>query len=272
MAPAAQLAELARRRRCPTLPSRLPDMRLLSFFASTLVGLLLALPSLAQDIDQVKAGLRKKFPEAPVDSVRKVPYGNLYEVLSGGEIFYTDDKTSFLLLGALIDTRTKENVTDLRMRLVNAIKFEDLPLEHAIKIVRGNGSRKVAIFEDPNCGYCKRFERDLLGVSDITVYVFLYPILSPDSVEKTKAVWCAPDRGKAWIDLMVNQTNPATGSKCETTAIDKTLAFGREKRIQGTPTIIFENGERVPGAISMAQFERKLDPKSAPAPSAAAKK
>ena len=241
-------------------------MRLLSLAATALLALFMALPAFAQETEQIKSALRKKFPEAPVDSVRKVPYGNLYEVIANGELFYTDDKTSFLLLGALIDTKTKENVTDLRMRQVNAIKFEDLPLEQAIKIVRGNGSRKVAIFEDPNCGYCKRFERDLLGISDITVYVFLYPILSPDSVEKTKAVWCAPDRAKAWIDLMVNQTNPPAGAKCDT-PVEKTLAFGREKRIQGTPTIIFENGERVPGAISMAQFEKKLDPK-APPPSA----
>jgi thiol:disulfide interchange protein DsbC len=244
-------------------------MRLLSLAATALLALFMALPAIAQDTEQIKSALRKKFPEAPVDSVRKVPYGNLYEVLANGELFYTDDKTSFLLLGALIDTKTKENVTDLRMRQVNAIKFEDLPLEQAIKIVRGNGSRKVAIFEDPNCGYCKRFERDLLGISDITVYVFLYPILSPDSVEKTKAVWCAPDRAKAWIDLMVNQANPPAATKCET-PVEKTLAFGREKRIQGTPTIIFENGERVPGAIPIAQFEKKLDPK-APSPSAAKK-
>jgi thiol:disulfide interchange protein DsbC len=231
-------------------------------FAKAAVAALLAafvgVPAFAQDAEQVKAALRKKFPEAPVDSVRKVPYGNLYEVTAGSELFYTDDKTSFILIGSLVDTKSKENVTELRTRQLNAVKFENLPLDSAVKIVRGNGSRKVAIFADPNCGYCKRFERDLLGVSDITVYVFLYPILSPDSVEKSKAVWCSADKGQAWLDLMVKNTAPTSGTKCDTGAIDKSLAFGREKRIQGTPTIIFEDGDRVPGAMPIAQFEKKL--------------
>lgn len=226
--------------------------------AAGLFAALIGSSALAQDAEQVKSALRKKFPEAPVDAVRKVPYGNLYEVTAGGEIFYTDDKTSFILVGTLVDTKSKENVTEQRLRQVNAVKFENLPLDAAIKIVRGNGSRRVAIFEDPNCGYCKRFERDLQGISDITVYVFLYPILSPDSLEKSKAIWCSPDRGQAWLDYMVRNTNPTGGTKCDTAAIDKALAFGREKRIQGTPTIFFEDGDRVPGAMPIAQFEKKL--------------
>jgi thiol:disulfide interchange protein DsbC len=226
---------------------------LAALFAAFLV------PAFAQDAEQIKAALKKKFPDAPVDTVRKVPYGNLYEVTSGSEVFYTDDKTSFLLIGNLIDTKTRDNLTELRQRQLNAVKFDTLPLDSAIKIVRGNGLRKVAIFEDPNCGYCKRFERDLQGISDITVYVFLFPILAPDSVEKSKAIWCAPDKGQAWIDFMVKGTNPpAAGPKCDTAAIDKALAFGREKRITGTPTILFEDGERIPGAVPIAQFEKKL--------------
>ena len=233
-------------------------MRLPRFFATAALAVLFATFAQAQDIEQIKAALNKKFPEAPVDTVRKVPYGNLYEVASGGEIFYTDDKTSFLFLGSIVDTKTKENVTELRTRQLNAVKFENLPLESAIKIKRGNGSRRVAIFEDPNCGYCKRFERDLLGISDITVYVFLYPILSPDSIEKSKAVWCSPDRGQAWLDMMTKNTAPAADTKCDTAVIDKVLAFGRGKRVSGTPTIIFEDGDRVPGAMPIAQFEKKL--------------
>ncbi len=207
--------------------------------------------------ESIKAELKKKVPEAPVESVRKVPYGNLYEVVAGGEIFYTDENATFVSLGPIIDLRTKENVTETRMRQVNAVKFEALPFDAAIKIVRGNGSRKIAAFEDPNCGYCKRFERDLQGVNDITVYVFLYPILAADSMDKSKAIWCAPDRAKAWIDTMVHEKLPATPGSCQT-PIDKNLAFGRDKRIQGTPTIIFENGERVPGAITTAELEKKL--------------
>lgn len=205
----------------------------------------------------LKAELKKQLPDASVDTVRKVPYGNLYEVVANGEIFYTDEKASFVLLGPIVDLKTRENITDARLRQVNAVKFDALNFNNAIKIVRGNGSRKLAIFEDPNCGYCKRFERDLLGVTDVTVYVFLYPILSPDSVEKARAVWCAPDRGKAWLDMMTRDgAMPASGN-C-TAPLEENLAFGREKKIQGTPTIIFENGERVPGAMPAAEIEKRL--------------
>jgi thiol:disulfide interchange protein DsbC len=232
-------------------------MRIAAFFASTAVAALLGAPVHAQTPDQIKAELKKKVPEAPVESVRKIPYGNLYEAVTNGEIFYTDDKASYIVMGPLIDLKTKENITEARLREVNAVKFDALNFNNAIKIVRGNGSRKIAIFEDPNCGYCKRFERDLLGINDVTVYVFLYPILSPDSVEKSKAIWCSADRGKAWLDTMTKETTPAGDAKC-TTPLDANLAFGREKRIQGTPTIIFENGDRVPGAMPIADFEKKL--------------
>ena|SRR5688572_6254046 len=233
-------------------------MKTLRILLAAALVTLAATPGLAQDAEQIKAQLKKKFPDAPVDTVRKIPYGNLYEATSGNEIFYTDDKTTFLLVGTLVDTKTKENVTEQRMRQLTAVKFDTLPLDSAVKIVRGNGSRKVAIFADPNCGYCKKFERDLLAVSDITVYVFLYPILSPDSVEKSKAVWCSADRATAWLDLMTKNTPPTAGTKCDTSAIEKALAFGRSKRVQGTPTIFFEDGERVPGAMPVAQFEKKL--------------
>jgi thiol:disulfide interchange protein DsbC len=233
-------------------------MRLFSHLAGAILAAVVAIPALAQDADSVKAALRKRFPDAPVDTVRKTAYGNLYEVVGGSEIFYTDDKVTYLLVGTLVDAKTKENITEARLRQVNAIKFSDLPIDQAIKIVRGNGSRKIAIFEDPNCGYCKRFERDLQGISDITVYVFLFPILSPDSMEKSKAIWCSADPAKAWLDHMTKNAAVTGEGKCNTAAIDKALAFGREKRVQGTPTIFFEDGERVPGAMSIAQFEKKI--------------
>ena len=233
-------------------------MKIRSTLAAALCALGLAFTAHAQAPDQVKAELKKRFPEAPIENVRKTPYGNIYEVIGGGEVFYTDDKATFLIVGgSLIDARTRENVTEARQRQLTAVKWDALPLDKAIKIVRGNGSRKLALFEDPNCGYCKRFERDLQGVSDITVYVFLYPILSPDSTEKSKAVWCSADRGKAWMDLMLKDTAPSGDTKCET-PIDNLLAFGREKRIQGTPTLFFEDGERVPGAMTPQQFEKRL--------------
>jgi thiol:disulfide interchange protein DsbC len=233
-------------------------MKPISLIAATILAAAASLPVFSQDADAVKAALRKKFPDAPIDAVRKIPYGNLYEVVGNGEIFYTDDKTTYLLVGTLVDVKTKENVTEVRQRTLNAVKFDTLPFDQAIKIVRGNGARKVAILEDPNCGYCKRFERDLQGISDITVYVFLYPILSPDSIEKSKAIWCSADPGKVWLDHMTKNASIAGEGKCNTAAIDKSLAFGKEKRVSGTPTIFFEDGERVPGAMPIAQFEKKI--------------
>ena len=233
-------------------------MKILSTLAAAALSLLLAVPALAQDAERIKAELKKRLPEAShVESIRKVPYGGLYEVTMGGEVFYTDEKASFIVIGSLVDLKTRENVTELRQRQLNRVNFADLPLDSAIKIVRGNGSRKVAIFEDPNCGYCKRFERDLAGVNDITVYVFLYPILAESSVAKSKAIWCAPDRGKAWLDTMVRDA-PVSGDGTCTTPVDKNLAFGQAKRINGTPTIFFEDGERVPGVMAMADFEKRL--------------
>jgi thiol:disulfide interchange protein DsbC len=241
-------------------------MRILSSLAASCLALLMALPAFSQDLDRVKADLRKKFPDAQIETARKSGYGGLIEITGGGEVFYTDEKTSFLLLGSLIDTKTRENVTEARQRKLSAIKFDSLPFESAIKIVRGNGSRKVAIFEDPNCGYCKRFERDVAGLTDITMYVFLYPILSPDSAEKSKAIWCSADRSKAWLDYMLKDATPTGNASCET-PLEKNLAFGREKRIGGTPTIFFEDGERVPGVMPIAAFEKRLaDAKAAGKP------
>jgi len=246
-------------------------MKLPTLIVTTLLALGLASSALAQTPEQVRAELKKRFPDAPIDSVRKTAYPALYEVIGGGDVFYTDDKASFLIVGGnLIDTKTRENVTEARQRQLTAVKFESLPLDSAFKIVRGNGSRRIAMFADPNCGYCKRFERDLLTVSDITVYMFLYPILSPDSTEKSKSVWCSADRGKAWIDLMTKDTTPVASPTCDT-PIDKILAFGREKRIQGTPTIFFEDGERIPGAMTKDQLEKRLADAKLAAARAAAK-
>jgi len=207
--------------------------------------------------DQIKAEFKKSVPEATVDSVRKMPNSGLYEVVIGGDIIYTDEKASFIVMGPMIDLKTKENLTDARLRQVNAISFEQLDTRNAIKIVRGNGSRKLAIFEDPNCGYCKRFERDLLAVNDVTVYVFLYPILSQNSVDQSKQIWCSKDPGKMWLDHMTKDLAPSGDASCAT-PLDQNLAFGRAKRINGTPTLVFENGERVPGVMPIAEVEKKL--------------
>jgi len=232
-------------------------MRTRTALLATLLATAL-LPALAGPVeDQIKAEFKKSVPEAPVDTVRKMPNSNLYEVVVGGDIVYTDEKASFIVMGPMIDLKTKENLTDARLRQVNAISFEQLDTKNAIKIVRGNGSRKLAIFEDPNCGYCKRFERDLLAVNDVTVYVFLYPILSQNSVDQSKQIWCSKDPGKMWLDHMTKDLAPAGDGSCAT-PLDQNLAFGHAKRINGTPTLVFENGERVPGVMPIAEVEKKL--------------
>ena len=197
---------------------------------------------------------------AKVESVNKSGYLGLYEVYADGAIFYTDDKVSAIMVGGqMIDAKTMKNVTDERMKKLTAIRFGDLPLDRAIKQVRGDGKRVLATFEDPNCGYCKRLAREMLKLDNVTVYVFLYPILSEDSVRKSKQIWCSPDRAKAWSEWMVDGKVPAGREDCDTTAITKNQEFGRKLNISGTPTMFFGDGERVPGAIPLARIEQKLN-------------
>jgi len=195
-----------------------------------------------------------------VESVTKAGYLGLYEVYADGTIFYTDDKASAVIVGGnLIDAKTMQNVTNERMKKLTAIKFGDLPLERAIKQVRGDGKRVLASFEDPNCGYCKRLAKDVQKLDNVTIYTFLYPILSEDSLRKSKQIWCAPDRAKAWNDWMVDGKAPPAKEDCDTSAVSKNQEFGRKLNISGTPTLFFVDGERIPGAVPVARIEQKLN-------------
>lgn len=209
-----------------------------------------------------EAEIRKAMEErlgTKVESVTKAGFLGLYEVYADGNIFYTDDKVSAIMVGGqLIDGRNMKNVTEERMRKLTAIRFADLPLNQAIKHVRGDGKRVLATFEDPNCGYCKRLARELQTLDNVTIYVFLYPILSEDSVRKSKQIWCAPDRAKAWNDWMLEAKVPSGRDDCDTSAVTRNRDFGRRLNISGTPTIFFGDGERVPGAIPIARIEQKL--------------
>ena len=196
---------------------------------------------------------------AKVESVTKSGYLGLYEVYMEGNIFYTDEKmTAFIAGGQLIDAKTMKNTTEERMRKLTAIKFSELPLERAIKQVRGNGKRVMATFEDPNCGYCKRLAKDLLKLDNATVYTFLLPILSEDSLKKSRQIWCSSDRAKAWNDWMVDGKTPTGKEDCDTSAVDKNREFASKLKISGTPTIFFADGERVPGAMPLDRIEQKL--------------
>ena len=193
-----------------------------------------------------------------VTSISKAPYFGLYEVYVDGQILYTDEKVSALMIGNLIDGKTMKNLTEERMQKLNAIKFSDLPLDLAVKQVRGDGKRVFATFEDPNCGYCKKLAKDLLKLDNVTIYTFLYPILSPDSLEKSNQIWCSADKAKAWNDWMVDAKAPLGKGDCDTSAVQKTVEAGRKLAINGTPTLFFADGERIPGAVPIAKIEQKL--------------
>ena len=206
----------------------------------------------------IRKNLAERLPAlSKIDEVSKTPMNGLYEIRVDSDIFYTDAEGNFLIQGNLIDTKGKRNLTEERVTKLSAIDFDDLPLKDAFTQVRGNGKRKLAVFEDPNCGYCKRFERDLQKVNDVTIHTFLIPILSADSAEKSKNIWCAKDKNKAWLDWMVRDQNPAKAS-CDTTALERNLAFSKKYKITGTPTVFFANGTRVPGAISAPEIEKQL--------------
>ncbi len=195
---------------------------------------------------------------AKVTSVTKSPYLGLYEVYVDGQILYTDEKLTAILAGTLIDGKTMKNVSAERMQKLTAIKFSDLPIEFAVKQVRGDGSRVLASFEDPNCGYCKKLAKDMAKLDNVTIYTFLYPILSPDSLEKSNQIWCSADKAKAWNDWMQDGRAPSAKSDCDTSAVQKTVDLGRKLAITGTPTLFFTDGERIPGAVPLAQIEKKL--------------
>ena len=195
----------------------------------------------------IRKTLESRVQGLKVESVVKTPYLGLWEVRVGDELLYTDEKVTYIFSGNVLDGRNMKNLTEERMQKLSAIKFEDLPLAQAVKVVRGNGRRQLAIFEDPNCSYCKRFEQDLAKLDDVTVYVFLYPILSQNSVDKSKAVWCSSDRAKAWTDIMLSGNTPTVSRNCDN-PVDKNLELGRKMRIDGTPTTFLPNGQRIVGA------------------------
>ncbi len=196
---------------------------------------------------------------APIDSVIKTPYSGLYEVKIGSEIIYTDAQAKYVFIGRILDTETSKDITQARLDDLNKIKFSELPLDLAAKTVKGDGKRVIAVFEDPNCGYCKRFRKVLNDTKDITVYTFMYPVLGDDSKAKVKNLWCAPDRAKAWDDWMLNGKAPAVATEsCNTAGIDKVIDLGRKLNVTGTPAIVFSDGSRIPGAIDAKTLESKL--------------
>jgi thiol:disulfide interchange protein DsbC len=229
-----------------------------------LVAALLALPALAGEAE-IRQGLKVKFPNIRIDGIQPAPMPGLFEVRiqtqQGPQILYSDAQANFLFVdGSLVDGKSGRNLTEERLQKLTAIEFGALPLDLAVKVQRGSGKRQVAMFSDPYCPYCRRLEQMLLQIDDITVYVFMFPVIRPDNADHSRAVWCAPDRAKAWLELAASDSPrvPAGGANCPN-PVDKVLELGRSLRVNGTPTLFFPNGERASAAWTPEQLRAKLD-------------
>lgn len=229
--------------------------------AATLGGLVgLASPAQADEA-AIRKTLAERLPSLPaIDEVSPTPIPGIYELRLGQDILYVDETGQYLIQGSLLDTKTKTDLTKAREDKLSAIDFKTLPLKDALVIKQGTGLRKVAVFADPNCGYCKRLEKDMLTLKDVTIYTFLLPVLGPDSSAKSKDIWCAKDGAKAWRAWMVDGTAiPKSAEKCDSSVLERNLALGRKHRVNGTPALVFEDGTRAPGAIPAAQIEKNLN-------------
>lgn len=213
------------------------------------------------DENDLKKKIEVAYPKFKVESIVKTPYAGLYEVFMGGQIVYTDEKLTFLIAeGQLVDPKTKKNVTGERLEELTRIDFNSLPLGKAIKVVKGNGSRKVAVFSDVDCPFCKKLEQNEFShMTDITIYTFLYPLeqLHPNAAEKSKLIWCADDRVKAWNDWIFNNKLPKTAGSCDV-PLEEIGDLAKKVGVASTPTLIFSNGKRMMGAQPYQNIEAAM--------------
>jgi thiol:disulfide interchange protein DsbC len=227
-----------------------------------LAALLAACSPAPKPVDEaaLRARLAERMPNLPkIDAIRPTAMPGVVELHVGGDILYADTQGDHLLVGQLYDTKTRTNLTEDRLNTLNAVDFAALPLKDAMVAKQGTGARRLAVFADPNCGYCKGFEKDLAKLQDVTVYTFLYPVLGPDSDAKSRDIWCADDAQAVWRKWMIDGAAPprAMGA-CDTAALARNVEFGRKHRMQGTPTVVFEDGKRVPGAIPLAELQKRV--------------
>ena len=224
----------------------------------TLALLLLLITPLAHAGEvEIRQSFEAKFPDIEkLDHIVKTPYSGLYEIVINGQIMYTDEQGIYLFDGSVIDLATRSNLTEKQSQKLFAIDFDKLPLNLAIKKVKGNGKRKMAYFTDPNCGYCKKLEKELSHVTDVTLYIFLYPIFQGSDV-MVNNILCAKSPVKAWDELMQNG-NAAAPATCKTNT-DKVLALGKKLRVNGTPNLIFANGTQSPGYLAADALEKNLN-------------
>jgi len=208
----------------------------------------------------IRKNLAERLPDFPkIDEVNKTAIPGLYEVRIGTEIVYTDERGDYVVQGNLIDTKTRRDLTQARIDKITAIDFAALPLKDAIVWKQGNGERKLVVFADPNCGYCKKFETEMQQVKDVTVYTFLIPILGGDSPDKARNAWCAKDNATVWRDWMIKgAVLPRSMGNCDVSALQRNLVMAKKYRVTGTPALVFEDGKRVPGALPPAEVEKQL--------------
>lgn len=221
----------------------------LSFFSGTIWA----------DEAVVRKAVQTHFEGHKIDSLKKIPSLGLYEVVVGDELFYSDDKANYFFFGHVVDTKTRTSMTNERIQEIKAarrVPLDSLPLQSAIKVVKGDGKRQVAIFTDPNCPYCKQLEKELVNVTNVTIYTLLYPVLN-GSMELSKKIWCSDNQIKAWDDFMLKGIAPA-GKDCDT-PLETLVQSGRENKVSGTPTLIFADGSIVGGMIPVAVIEEKLN-------------
>jgi len=226
------------------------------FYFLAMLALFLA-NSAFGDEAAIRAEMAKKFPYSKIISVSKTPYFGLYEVAFDDQLVYTDEKMTYLFSGNILDMHTLKNLTEARERQLYAISFDTLPLDLAIKNVKGNGKRKLAVFTDPNCQYCKKLEKEMVNLTNATVYIFVYPIL-PGSEEKARAIWCAPDRLQAWEDHMLKGVEPQPVKACDTSALTKISMQAKKLGINVTPTLVFEDGVIKPGTLTLELLDERL--------------
>jgi thiol:disulfide interchange protein DsbC len=242
--------------------------KLIASLAAAVAFVACALPASADEA-AIRKTIAERMPTFPkIDEIQKTAIPGIYEVRVGVEIVYADENGNHLFMGNpngnvnLVETKSGANVTEDRIAKLTAIDFSKLPLKDAIVWKQGTGARKLVVFADPNCIYCKRFERDLQQVKDVTVYTFLYPILGGDSPDKARAIWCAKDSTKVWRDWMISGTEIPAAGPCDTSVLQRNVALGRKHRITGTPGLVFEDGTHKPGAMSSAQIEQLLATRS----------
>ena len=226
---------------------------------SALVLALAAAPFACADEAAIRKNISERVPNFPkIDEVTKTGIPGVYELRVGTDILYSDEQGDHIIEGQIVETKTRANLTEQRVAKLTAIDFKSLPLKDAMVWKQGTGERKLVVFADPNCGYCKKFERDLQNVKDVTVYTFLYPILGGDSPEKSKQIWCAKDNIKTWRDWMIKGTPIGESAACDTSVLARNLALGRKHRITGTPGLVYEDGRMQPGAVGAEAVERQL--------------